>query len=382
MENEKFSEIRPFNDFETREAMLRISKHPLLSPIIQYLFPDKNLYEMREHIASLKTVDEFQAKVMSNVIQKIISDTSRNLTYSDVERFKDNKKHLLISNHRDILLDSAIIQLIFFVNGIQTSEMAVGDNLITDVFIEDIARSNKMIKVERNKNPRDFYNSSILLSHYIRETITSVRRSVWIAQRNGRTKDGKDMTEQGLLKMFDMSAPSGDFVEDFNDLSIVPVSISYEYEPCDLLKTKELYISRRRKYEKAPGEDLNNILTGIMQFKGNIHVNFCDTITREELTWCSNMEKNDRYKNLAEIIDRKIISSYKLFKNNYIAYDLLNHSNKYSSYYSESDRQSFLSYINYKLSGIDEGQKEMEEIFLTIYSGPVFNNERIEVTDI
>lgn len=382
MENEKFSEIRPFNDFETREAMLRISKHPLLSPIIQYLFPDKNLYEMREHIASLKTVDEFQAKVMSNVIQKIISDTSRNLTYSDVERFKDNKKHLLISNHRDILLDSAIIQLIFFVNGIQTSEMAVGDNLITDVFIEDIARSNKMIKVERNKNPRDFYNSSILLSHYIRETITSGRSSVWIAQRNGRTKDGKDMTEQGLLKMFDMSAPSGDFVEDFNDLSIVPVSISYEYEPCDLLKTKELYISRRRKYEKAPGEDLNSILTGIMQFKGNIHVNFCDTITREELTWCSNMEKNDRYKNLSEIIDRKIISSYKLFKNNYIAYDLLNHSNKYSSYYSESDRQSFLSYINYKLSGIDEGQKEMEEIFLTIYSGPVFNNERIEVTDI
>ena len=382
MENEKFSEIRPFNDFETREAMLRISKHPLLSPVIQYLFPDKNLYEMRELIASLKTVDEFQAKVMSNVIQKIISDTSRDLTYSDVERFKDNKKHLLVSNHRDILLDSAIIQLIFFVNGIQTSEMAVGDNLITDVFIEDIARSNKMIKVERNKNPRDFYNSSMLLSHYIRETITSGRSSVWIAQRNGRTKDGNDMTEQGLLKMFDMSAPSGDFVEDFNDLSIVPVSISYEYEPCDLLKAKELYISRRRKYEKAPGEDLNSILTGIMQFKGNIHVSFCDTITREELTWCSNMEKNDRYKNLSEIIDRKIISSYKLSKNNYIAYDLLNHSNKYSSYYSESDRQSFLSYINYKLSGIDEGQKEMEEIFLTIYSGPVFNNERIEVTDI
>jgi hypothetical protein len=382
MENEKYSEIRPFNDLETREAMLRISKHPLLSPVIQYLFPDKNLYEMRELIASLKTVDEFQAKVMSNVIQKIISDTSRDLTYSDVERFKDNKKHLLVSNHRDILLDSAIIQLIFFVNGIQTSEMAVGDNLITDVFIEDIARSNKMIKVERNKNPRDFYNSSILLSHYIRETITSGRSSVWIVQRNGRTKDGNDMTEQGLLKMFDMSAPSGDFVEDFNDLSIVPVSISYEYEPCDLLKAKELYISRRRKYEKAPGEDLNSILTGIMQFKGNIHVSFCDAITREELTWCSNMEKNDRYKNLADIIDRKIIGSYKLWKNNYIAYDLLNHSNKYSSYYSESDRQSFLSYINYKLSGIDEGQKEMEEIFLTIYSGPVFNNERIEVTDI
>lgn len=382
MENEKFIDIRPFNDTEAKEAMMRLAKHPLLSPISLYLFPNKQPDQIRQLIASLGTVDEFQGKVMFPAINKIIADTARTLSYSGVEQYKNNKKHLFISNHRDILLDSGIIQIILFMNGIQTSEMAVGDNLITDMFIEDIARTNKMIKVERNKNPRDFYNSSMLLSQYIRDSIKSNGSSVWIAQRNGRTKDGNDMTEQGLLKMFDMSSTNNDFVADFNELSIVPVSISYEYEPCDLLKAKELFVSRRRKYEKIPGEDLNSILTGIMQFKGNIHISFCEPISTEELEKCSSMEKNDRFKSLAEIIDRKIISSYQLWKNNYIAYDVLNGKDKYSSKYTESDKLSFLSYLKYKLSDIDDNQKEMEEIFLSIYAGPVFNNERVEVTDI
>jgi hypothetical protein len=182
--------------------------------------------------------------------------------------------------------------------------------------------------------------------------------------------------------MFDMSSTNNDFSTDFNELSIVPVSISYEYEPCDLLKAKELFVSRRRKYEKIPGEDLNSILTGIMQFKGNIHISFCEPVSTEELEKCSSMEKNDRFKSLAEIIDRKIIGSYQLWKNNYIAYDVLNGTDKYSSKYTESDKLSFLSYLKYKLSDIDDNQKEMEEIFLSIYAGPVFNNERVEVTDI
>jgi len=382
MEEEKFIGIRPFNDIEAKEAMMRLAKHPLLSPISLYLFPNRQPDQIRQLIASLNSVDEFQSKIMFPAINKIVADTARTMSYSGVEQYKSNKKHLFISNHRDILLDSGIIQIIFFMNGIQTSEMAVGDNLITDIFIEDIARSNKMIKVERNKNPRDFYNSSMVLSQYIRDSITNELSSVWIAQRNGRTKDGNDMTEQGLLKMFDMSSHFGDFSADFDEISIVPVSISYEYEPCDLLKTKELFVSKRRKYEKIPGEDLNSILTGIMQFKGNIHISFSEPISREELVRCSVMEKNDRFKNLAEIIDSKIIRSYHLWKNNYIAYDVLNSTDKYSYKYTESDKQSFLSYLKYKLSDIDENQKEMEEIFLSIYAGPVSSNERIEVTDI
>jgi len=256
-------------------------------------------------------------------IKKILQDTSSQLTYSGLDKLDKNIRYLFISNHRDIMLDSAIMQAILFETGMSTSEMAVGDNLITDPLLEDIARVNKMIKVVRNTNAREMYASSILLSEYIRKTVKEQESSVWIAQRNGRTKDGIDITEQGLLKMLDMSG-EGDFVRDFKELSIVPVSVSYEYEPCDILKAREIYISRRQKYVKSEGEDLNSILTGIMQFKGGIHFNFCDVINEKEVASCSGMEKNERFKALGEIMDLKINSTFHLWPNNYIAYDILN----------------------------------------------------------
>lgn len=375
MNTDKYQDIRPYIDEEEALAMSRIAKHPLLSQISSYLFPGRKPEELRQFISTLKSVEEFQSKVMLYAIRKIISDTARTLSYSGIEKLKNDKKHLYISNHRDILLDSAIIQVIFHMNGIQTSEMAVGDNLITDSFIEDIARSNKMIKVVRNTNPRELYNSSMVLSSYIREAVSENRSSAWIAQRNGRTKDGVDLTEQGLLKMLDMSGKDN-FIDDFDALSIVPVSISYEYEPCDLLKTKEIYISRRKKYVKAPGEDLNSILTGIMQFKGNIHIDFCNPISKEEIENCAGLEKNERFKALAEVLDKEIVTSFQLWKNNYIAYDILYKSDKHSSKYSASDKQEFVSYYKYKLSEVEGDAKEMEEIFLSIYANPIITKEK------
>ncbi|MFA6334336.1 MAG: acyltransferase [Bacteroidales bacterium] len=375
MVNDKFQDIRPYIEDEVGPALRRIAKHPLLSPICAYIFPDKNPEDVRRFIGSLESVDDFQGKVMLHAINKIIADTALTLSYAGIDQLKTNKKHLFISNHRDILLDCGIIQTIFYMNGVQTSEMAVGDNLITDSFIADIARSNKMITVARNKNPRELYNSSLILSQYIRQIITQGKSSAWIAQRNGRTKDGVDLTEQGLLKMFEMSG-EGDFVKDFNELSIIPVSISYEFEPCDLLKTKELYISRRKKYVKNPGEDLNSILTGIMQFKGNIHLNFCKPLTLDVIRSSSLLEKNERFKSLADVIDQKIIESYQLWKNNYIAYDILYSTDKYSSHYSNTEKQSFVSYLKYKLSDVDGNPKEMEEIFLSIYANPVRSKEK------
>jgi len=190
MVNDKFQDIRPYIEDEIGPALNRISKHPLLTSISAYLFPDQKPEQLGQFISSLKSVDDFQLKVMFSAIKKIISDTARTLSYAGIDQLKNDKKHLFISNHRDILLDSGIIQIIFCMNDIQTSEMAVGDNLITDKFIEDIAKSNKMIRVVRNQNPRDLYNSSLILSQYIRKRISENKSSVWIAQRNGRTKDG------------------------------------------------------------------------------------------------------------------------------------------------------------------------------------------------
>jgi len=372
MNVDKFKDIRPYKGEEEALALNRIASHPLLKDIAAYLFPGKNPEEFRLFISSLSSVNEFQDKVMLYAINKIVQDTSKGLSYSGIENITGERKYLLISNHRDILLDSALIQVILKTNGIETSEMAVGDNLITDSFIEDIARSNKMIKVIRSSNPRELYKSSLLLSEYIRDSVSTNRSSVWIAQRNGRTKDGIDMTEQGLLKMLDMSG-KGDFISDFTELSIVPVSISYEYEPCDFLKAKELYISRRTKYKKSPGEDLNSILTGIMQFKGQIHINFNKPVTFEDIEVCSKKEKNERFKSLADVIDKKISEGYKIWNSNRISFDILKKESKFSSYYTPRERETFEEYCNFKLEDYEGDKEELKEIFLSIYANATLN---------
>ena len=370
MTEDKYKDIRPYDDHESVIALARIADHPVLSKISAFLFPGKDPAELRNLVSSVRNVFEFQSRVMLMAIKKILDDTSSQLSFTGLDLLDKNERYLFISNHRDIMLDSAIMQTILFETGMSTSEMAVGDNLITDPLLEDIARVNKMIKVVRNTNPREMYASSILLSEYIRKTVKNQESSVWIAQRNGRTKDGIDVTEQGLLKMLDMSG-GGDFANDFRELSIVPVSVSYEYEPCDILKARELYISKRQKYVKSEGEDLNSILTGIMQFKGGIHYNFCDVISAEEIESCANMGKNERFKALGEVMDLKINSTFHLWPNNFIAYDLLHNTDQFSNRYTISEREKFEKYVSYKTSDFEGNIDEIKEIFLSINANPV-----------
>lgn len=370
MDMTKFDDIRPYNDSEVHPALERIVSNPLFSNVAQYIFPGQDENIFRQLLLSCYTKEDFQVKVMSQIVSRILTGTAKEVTFSGLEHFAGGKKHLIVSNHRDIVLDSAIIQLLLFRHNVETTEIAVGDNLITSSFIEDITRSNKMIKVIRSSNPREVYTTSKVLSQYIRHNVASQTSSVWIAQRNGRTKDGIDLTEQGLLKMFDMSG-SGDFVKDFTELSIMPTSISYEYEPCDIFKAMEIYISRRQKYVKAEGEDLKSILTGIMQFKGNIHISFNEPLTADEINSAAGLDKNERFKALGLAMDRKIISEYKLWKNNYIAYDILNSANEYASMYSAEEKEAFRTYMENKLVDMDADKAELEQIFLSIYANPV-----------
>lgn len=377
MDFAKFDDIRPYNDSEVHPALERIVANPNFSGVSQYIFPgqDENLFKTL--LLSCYTKDDFQEKVMSQIVDRVLKGTAKEVTFKGLEHFKGGKRHLIVSNHRDIVLDPAIIQLILYKHGVATTEIAVGDNLITSSFIEDITRSNKMIKVIRSSNPREVYTTSKVLSEYIRHNVANQISSVWIAQRNGRTKDGLDVTEQGLLKMFDMSG-SGDFIKDFTELSILPTSISYEYEPCDIYKAIELYVSRRQKYVKAEGEDLKSILTGIMQFKGNIHISFNEPVTAQEIESASVLDKNERFKALGLSIDRKIISAYKLWKNNYIAYDILNSSNEYASMYSVEEKEAFRTYMENKLVDADADKAELEHIFLSIYASPVVSDRGLK----
>jgi hypothetical protein len=373
MDLTKFDDIRPYNDSEVHPALERIVANPLLSNIAKYLFPGKDENLFKQLLLSCNTKDDFQIKVMSGVVEKILADTSKGLTYEGLEYFDGGAKHLIVSNHRDIVLDSAIIQLILFRHDVPRTEIAVGDNLITSSFIEDITRCNRMIKVIRSTSPREVYTTSKVLSEYMRYRVSNQISSIWIAQRNGRTKDGIDVTEQGLLKMFDMSG-SGDFVKDFNELSIMPASISYEYEPCDILKAIELYITRRQKYVKAEGEDLNSILTGIMQPKGRIHIQFNEPLTEEEVNAAAELDKNERFKALGIAMDRKIIANYKLWPNNYIAYDMLNGEGRFADEYTAEEKVAFEGYLNaimQKSDKMEVDKAELKEILLGIYANPV-----------
>ncbi len=377
---DKFSDIRPYTDQEAREAFKRMANDPHIAPITQYIKPGLPVEMMRGLLASLTSVWDFQHKVMYDVVKSILSQTTAGVTHSGIENLKDGKTHLLISNHRDIILDPAIIQALLYENHVDTTEIAVGDNLITSQFIEDITRSNGMIKVVRGGSPREIYSNSSHLSEYLRSKIASGVCSAWIAQRNGRTKDGKDETSQGLVKMLQMSG-SGDFAKDYADLNIVPISISYQYEPCDFLKARELYISKREQYVKQPGEDLKSMLTGLTQYKGGVHFYFAPSLSEEVIGACAALDKNERYKAIAESIDKEILSNYKLWNNNYIARDILDGTSIYEKYYSIEEKETFLSYMESGISKIVEAEKwidaaELREIFLAIYANPVAAVER------
>ena len=382
MEANDFENIRPYTDEETVAAMERVSRHPMLPVISKYLFPDQPVGSLAQKLRSISSTDEFQDKVMIDVVESIIRNTSAGFTFSGTEHLESLAGHrfLAISNHRDIVLDPALVQYTMFRQGLPYTEICVGSNLLTSKLIEDLMRSNRMIKVIRGISARELYLSSQILSKYIRETITSGKGSVWIAQRAGRTKDGIDVTEQGLLKMFDMSG-TGDFVQNFRELNIVPISISYEYEPCDILKAREVLISRTQKYVKTENEDLHSIMIGIKQKKGNVHLNFGTPLNDDEICAASLCDKNDRYQLIRQALDKRIIGGYRLWNTNYIAYDLFNKSFKYAGKYTPEEADAFKAYTEYQLDQVEPtlDRDALRDIFLRIYGNPVLMKEKVEI---
>ncbi|MCK6648240.1 MAG: 1-acyl-sn-glycerol-3-phosphate acyltransferase, partial [Bacteroidia bacterium] len=288
-----------------------------------------------------------------------------------------NSRYLFIANHRDILLDSAILQILLFEHGHDTSEITFGDNLMEQGFITDFGRLNRMFTVKREGTARELYDISKKLSAYIRHTILEKKVSVWIAQRNGRTKDGFDQTQTGLLKMINISG-NGNFVESFKEVKIVPLTISYEYEPCDALKVQELYLSSlHTKYVKAPGEDLNSIITGIVQPKGRIHMTVGKPIIEELEEINKSENENDKIKQLANLIDKQIYSDFKLWPVNYIAYDLLANGNKYEKQYSPVEKENFIQYIEKNIEKLKGEKEALYNLFIKMYAAPVLNKESI-----
>ena len=371
-----FGDIRPYTDEEAVEALGRVSRHPMTPVISKYLFPELPASALSKRLRAIGSVDQFQAEVMYAAVESIIRKTSAGVTWAGTEYIKTlgDRKFLIVSNHRDIVLDPALIQYMLKQEGLATTEICVGSNLLGNPLVEDLMRSNRMIKVIRGLGPRELYESARRLSGYIRDSIASGRASIWIAQREGRTKDGHDATEQGVLKMLEMSG-KGDFEADFGALCIVPLSISYEYESCDARKAREVLLRRQGPYVKKKKEDLHSILTGIRQQKGRIHLQVGEPLTAAEIAEAARAGGNERYQQLCRALDRRITGGYRLWKTNFIAHDLLHAKNEVldAGRYDAADRTQFEAYVAHKLGKLERrlDRRELRKIFLEIYAGPV-----------
>lgn len=383
VEQDKFSDICPYNDEEAVAALAKVAANSKMPQISIYFYPEKPAGYLSSQIRRCKSVDDFQSLIVSKVLDRILEKSATRFTYEGVENLPAGKTFLAMSNHRDIILDPALTQLMLYKNNLPTTEICVGSNLITNSFIEGLIRSNRMIKVVRGISARELYNSSMLLSEYIRLTIGNGEHSIWLAQRQGRTKNGVDITEQGLLKMLDMSG-KGSFEENFLALNIVPLSISYQYEPCDVLKAREIYISRREKYVKQPGEDLLSIITGVTQQKGNIHLYVGTPLSPAEIHAASECDKNDRYLLMRHAVNKRVITGYHLWDTNYIAYDLIEGKDEYAHMYTPEQKESFIEYMHVQLDTVDPeiDRTELSDIFLHIYANPIYAKKKLEAGEL
>ena len=364
-----YDDIRPYNDAEAAAALKRASNNRLMEQISAFLFPGKDPDILRNTLNTINSVDDFQTRVMYPAVRSILGKTTKGLTYEGTRHFSGGKTYTMLSSHRDIVLDSAFIQYIFKDHGLPLSEIAVGDNLIYNQFVEDLMRSNRMIKVKRGTSARELYETSRTLSAYIRMRLADENpASVWISHRNGRTKDGCDVTEQGLLKMLSMSGPAG-FEENMRELRIMPVAISYEIEPCAIRKAYEVYVKRMMgSYVKRPGEDLESIVSGILQQKGQVHVAFCKPVTDDELRRCAGEGKNECFRALARIVDERILAGWKVWPTNIAAAELLEGR-------PASDRQvtaDFEKYLNEELRTLplSGNRRPIRDILVSIYATP------------
>jgi hypothetical protein len=370
---DQFEVIRPYNDDEVNPAIQRVIVNPLFKGMVNYLYEGQDYNQVIERFRNIKSVDGFQKAFSDHAVKRTLEKTANGLTTTGADKLDTSKGFLFVSNHRDIVLDSAIMQILLLQNGHNTSQITFGSNLMTSQLIIDLGKLNKMFTFYRGGSRVEQYHNAMLHSAYIHHTIKNTNESIWIAQRDGRTKNGDDRTQTGLLKMFSLG--SKDICESLANLNIVPLTISYEYEPCDVFKVREAYFSEKGKYIKGENEDFESVMYGITKYKGKIHMEFGVPLNDfiRKLSE-SSADQNEKALLIAQEIDRQNHLNYKLNGVNYIAHDLLfannNHLNKH---YSADEVIQFEDYIAQKLLLIEGDKAKLRDYFIRMYANPVIN---------
>ncbi|MDO5665552.1 MAG: 1-acyl-sn-glycerol-3-phosphate acyltransferase [Bacteroidia bacterium] len=373
---QNFDDIRPLYDHEVPHAIntllsddyFRQAAEPLLKPISWEVFSEAML--------ACKSVYDFQRTVIYPFMKQLIAKTTSELNAVGFDKLKNGSSHILISNHRDIVLDAAFLNILFFDKKINTSEIAIGDNLLIYPWIIKLVRLNKSFIVKRSVSVREMLDTSKHLSEYIFDTIANRNQSVWIAQREGRAKDSDDKTQTSLLKMLTLHNSSNP-VEALKPLNILPLSITYEFDPCDYLKAQEYQLKRDNpEYKKSQADDIENMRTGILGFKGRVSFKFGDPINSELSKISSDTNRAQVLELAAKAIDTEIYKNYTFFPINYIAYDLMENNNSFSDKYTDEDKAFFDNYLNEQITKINIPNKDhafLREKLIEMYGNTVKN---------
>ena len=378
--SQDFDEIRPYRNEEIPYMMNKLLGDPVFMRVLKKLYEDDSkLKEIEDAMRQTKTVESFQIRFMVPFLENIINSSTKGLFTGGLENLTKDQSYLFISNHRDIVLDSALLNVQMYKYGYKATEIAMGSNLLIYQWIEVLSRINRSFIVRRNIPVKQMLESSKLLSEYMRSSVTNNGDSIWIAQREGRAKDGFDQTQPSLLKMLNMSNVAG-FVEGFSELKIVPMAISYEIEPCGNEKVAEL-LKRQANldFQKTEIDDMLSMVSGLKNQKGRIQIQFGAPIGKEVLeSFSDEGNSNDQLKKLAEYIDKQIYKNYRLFPNNYIAYDSYYNCSKYTEKYSPEEKVAFFELTHQRLKLVNEDRDEALELWLKMYATPVFNFENCE----
>lgn len=367
---QKFDAIRPFYDSEINEALQNVVNHPMMKALMNFTFPDVADEVWKEQLRKTHSIRDFQCNFIYQSVQRVLEKSSDGLTTSGFENLQPNTSYLFISNHRDILLDTTLLNTALFEHGLVMTASAIGDNLVKKAFLNTLAKLNRNFLVQRGLTPREMLQSSKLLSEYIGNLLQHENRSVWIAQREGRTKDGNDETNPGVLKMLGMGSDEKNLMDYFKKVKIVPVSISYEYDPTDALKMPQLMAEANNEvYVKEKNEDFMTILSGALGQKRRIHIHVGRVLDTEiDAIKADNDSSNKQVVALAQVIDDAILSNYQLWPTNFIAYDIVHKTDRYAHLYSENEKSLFERRLEMR---IDHDNPVALEGFLAMYANPV-----------
>ena len=367
-----FKSIRPFNDDEVPKALLQIKDTPLIRAMMAYAFPEDTPVQREKRLLACQKVSDFQVDIMYQVVTKAIEKSITEFTCDGFSALDPKKAYVFVSNHRDIILDTSLLNVALHDNHLSMTASAMGDNLLKKKYLKILAMLNRNIIIYRSLPPREALEHSKLVSEFIHHCITENHRNVWIAQREGRTKNGDDRTQQGVLKMLTLNTPEGVTpLQYLKTLNIVPMSISYEFDPTDVLKLPALIAQHNGvEYVKSKKEDFENIIQGLLGQKGRVHISVGQPLYEEiDAIEKAHQHLNKQLQALAECLDRAIHQQYKLFPANYIAYDLLNKTSIYKDYYNEKEFRQFERRMNNRSNSEDLSQKK----FLEMYANPVKN---------